>query len=216
MPSLSLKSILPVEPRCVCVPSEATIGEALRLMMQHQLGQLPVIDDRGQLVGMISADAILSTLYYSKGSAPILSLPVNHCQDKANSVDFDSDLFTAIAQLNTWRGLGAATLTITKNCQPIALFSERDLTTLCHKKIEAHTLLHTIEGALRKYLRAALQSNLVSQPAPLTPSLAMVDQLSLCQLANLISDNTTWDALEDALAPRNLFMQWMAQAPNAL
>ena len=181
-------------------------------MMQHQIGQLPVIDDRGQLVGMVSADAILSTFYYANGCTPILNLPVNHCQDETNSVDIDSDLFAAIAQLTIHRGLGNVTLTVTKDCRPIALFSESDLTALCHKTIEAHTLLQTIESILREYLHAALQSDLVSQPATLTPNLATAEQLSLSQLVNLIDDDSTWDYLEDALAPRNLFTQWMAQA----
>lgn len=195
----------------MCVPSEATIGEALRLMMQHQLGQLPVIDERGQLVGMISADAILSTLYYSKGSAPILNLPVNHCQDEAKGIDVDCDFIVALQQLNGQGGLSAASLAVTQDCRPIAIFSQHDLTAICQIMLEAHALLQSIAASLRSYVHAALREKNATGPLVTSQPSSVIEALNLCQLINLINDDGLWPFLEDTLAPRSLFAQWMIQ-----
>ena len=195
----------------MCVPSEATIGEALRLMMQHHLGQLPVIDEHGQLVGMISADAILSTLYYSKGSAPILNLPVNHCQDEAKGIDVECDFIAALEQLNGQGGLSAASLAVTQDCRPIAIFSQHDLTVLCQTLLEAHTLLQSIATSLRGYINAALREKNADGSPDASASSSVIEQLNLCQLINLINDDGLWPFLEDTLAPRSLFVQWMIQ-----
>lgn len=47
----------------VTIPAGAPIGEAIRLMMAHQVKRLPVVDADGRLRGLVGRAAVLSALY---------------------------------------------------------------------------------------------------------------------------------------------------------
>jgi CBS domain-containing protein len=52
----------------LCIHNNQTVREALSLMVENDYSQLPVIDDNGELLGMIS-DEIISRRYYHLGDA---------------------------------------------------------------------------------------------------------------------------------------------------
>jgi CBS domain-containing protein len=46
--------------RLVTVEQDAPVREAVRLIRRHAVRRLPVVDDKGQLVGIVAADDLLS------------------------------------------------------------------------------------------------------------------------------------------------------------
>ena len=49
--------------RPVGVRPETTIDEAIELLLEHQVGGLPVVDERGKLLGVISEIDIIDLVY---------------------------------------------------------------------------------------------------------------------------------------------------------
>ena len=48
--------------RVITAPTTATVTEAARLLMRHGIGGLPVVDDRGALVGFVSERGLVDAL----------------------------------------------------------------------------------------------------------------------------------------------------------
>jgi CBS-domain-containing membrane protein len=46
----------------VSIPLNATIGEAVELLTRHHIGTLPVVDEKGKLVGLLQAHDLLSLI----------------------------------------------------------------------------------------------------------------------------------------------------------
>jgi CBS domain-containing protein len=44
----------------VSIEQESSVGEAVRMIHQHAVRRLPVVDDKGELVGIVAADDLLS------------------------------------------------------------------------------------------------------------------------------------------------------------
>ena len=56
--NLKIKEIMTPDP--ITLHAEATIGEAARTMLEHRISGLPVVDDAGLLVGIITESDIFS------------------------------------------------------------------------------------------------------------------------------------------------------------
>jgi CBS domain-containing protein len=78
----------------VTVSGRASLAEALRLMTDHRIHYLPVMDDEGHLVGMVNEDDVLGTRQGARQqtdavaavmSAPVVSVgpgaPLNDAMD---------------------------------------------------------------------------------------------------------------------------------------
>jgi len=52
-------------PQPVCVRPHTPLPDALRLLLEHRIKRLPVVDAEGRLVGMVGRGGILQSLYHS-------------------------------------------------------------------------------------------------------------------------------------------------------
>jgi CBS domain-containing protein len=53
-----------ITPDPITITAEATIGEAARVMLENKVSGLPVIDERHQVVGMITESDIFSMVVH--------------------------------------------------------------------------------------------------------------------------------------------------------
>ena len=64
-----------MSPKPVTIPADASITEALRVMRQNQVRRLPVLDEKGEMIGIVSEKDLL---YASPSSATSLSIYEMH------------------------------------------------------------------------------------------------------------------------------------------
>jgi CBS domain-containing protein len=79
--------------RVITIDQEATVGEAIARLVQHNIGSLPVIDEQGRLVGIFSERDAIRGLHdrgerYARARVsevmtldPITCLPDDHVDD---------------------------------------------------------------------------------------------------------------------------------------
>lgn len=64
--SLKLEKIMTANPRTI--HADATIGEAARMMLEHRVSGLPVVDDEHRVVGIITESDIFSMVVLNEWS----------------------------------------------------------------------------------------------------------------------------------------------------
>src|SRR5579872_1416696 len=94
-----LAKLIQDRPPLLCIGSDKTVADALELMIQHDYSQLPIIDKSGLLVGVVSEESIIRTLFHTAGAVPLLKVPVDNCQTRAVTLPIESDLFEALDRL---------------------------------------------------------------------------------------------------------------------
>ncbi|MCX5964985.1 MAG: CBS domain-containing protein [Cyanobacteria bacterium] len=64
----TVQSLMPESQTLVTAKEEMTIQDALKLMIEHDFSQLPVVDDNFKLRGLVTSDSILRTVSYFKST----------------------------------------------------------------------------------------------------------------------------------------------------
>ncbi|QLQ08622.1 MAG: CBS domain-containing protein [Anaerolineae bacterium] len=109
----------------VCATSDAPLREALRTMIENRFGQLPVVDEHGDLLGMLSQGSILRTYYHTDGLVDLLELPAQHCTEPTVILHMDDDLFRA-ANLLAQPGVYAPL--VVEGDKPVGILTGKDMT----------------------------------------------------------------------------------------
>ena len=55
----AMKASYIMTPRVITIPATASVGDAARLMLQHHISGLPVVDDAGDLIGLVTESDLL-------------------------------------------------------------------------------------------------------------------------------------------------------------
>jgi CBS domain-containing protein len=142
----TLESALAGKDVPTCIAPTSTVREALKLMTELRVGQLPVVDAQGKLIGIVSQQNILSTYYHIAGSVNMLDLTVSHCQDEAVSLDIQDDLYAAA---HTLRGPGAYAVIITKDGKPAGILTGKDMSRYFNDLFEGLMMIEEVELVVR-------------------------------------------------------------------
>lgn len=212
MARYTLTQILEGRRAPICIAAEATIGEAMQVMLSNGIGQLPVVGRAGELVGITSQQTIMGLYYLTGGEVDLLGLPVRSCQDVATALVPSDDLLTAVDRLRT-RGVYA--IIVTEGDKPAGILTGRDMTMFFRSLFEGLLLVEQIETTLKRCFETAF-------PAPDAQSQAMIaafgpsshdpqrpargeDYLGFSDILILISDSDNWPKFEATLGPKVLF-----------
>jgi CBS domain-containing protein len=217
-----LETVLQGRRAPICVKVDSTVGQALKIMTEQRIGQLPVVDAAERLMGVISQPSILSMYYHSGGRVHLLDLPVTHCLDEAVTVDSQEDLY-AVADALTGRGVYA--VVIVADGKPVGILTGKDMTRFFHDVFEGLLLVEEIEMVMRDYAQQAFPDQATmtqalihafgcdksrrDRPARTFEKLSFLDQMML------IADDDNWPLFQDTLGPRTLFLQLMDQVRQA-
>jgi CBS domain-containing protein len=68
-------------------------------MLDQEFCQLPIIDESGELIGLISDEVISHRYFHLHGEVPLLDLTVDHCLTPAVTLTKDRDIFEALDRL---------------------------------------------------------------------------------------------------------------------
>jgi len=206
----------------ICMKADSTVGEALKIMTEQRIGQLPVVDADGKLLGVVSQPSILSTYYHSGGRVHLLDLAVTHCLDEAVTVDMKEDLY-AVADGLTGKGVYA--VIIVSEDKPVGILTGKDMTRFFHDLFEGLLLVEEIESSMRDYAQKAFPGQTAMNQALMNAfghdkgrrdkPARTFDRLGFLDQMMMIADDDNWPIFQDTLGPRTLFLQLMEQVRRA-
>jgi CBS domain-containing protein len=203
----------------VCTEPGAPLRQALCTMIEHRFGQLPVLDESGGLLGMLSQQSILRTYYHTDGAVDLLDLPVAHCMEAAATLRIEDDLFTAV---NLMIQTGMHAPVVMDADKPAGILTGKDMTHFFRSLFEGIILVERIETWLVEQITRAFPDPAVLNEAskrafgvgPNNPqySARHPDRFSFGDRILLISDDDIWPVFEQALGSRDVFMHLMDRA----
>ena len=201
----------------LCIRRDQTVHEALTLMIGNDFSQLPVIDEHGKLLGLVSDEGITRGYFHVAGSVGLLDLTVDHCLQPATTLPRDRDIFEALDRL---KDVYALVITSDDNC-PEGILTDFDMAHFFRDLTEDLLIVEDIETSLRQIAQAVLAEEDVMNAAliaasgedrddPGTPRKSF-DELTFGNLIHLIRNEMVWGQFQHILRPLDLFWQYMDQ-----
>jgi CBS domain-containing protein len=135
----------------LCVKQNQTVGEALALMVENDYSQLPIVDENGYLLGLISDEVILRRYYHIGGAVSLLDLTVDHCQTNAVTLARERDIFEALDRLQT-----VYAIVITEQGKPVGILTDFDLAHFFRDLTGDLLIVEDIETSLRQIIQTIL------------------------------------------------------------
>src|SRR5262245_30055091 len=130
--------------KVLCAHQKETVRDALVKMVQNDYSQLPVVDDQGNLVGIVTEKTITRTYYHVSESVPLFNLAVDNCLTPAVILSIDQDIFEALDRLQS-----SYAVVITEGRKPIGLLTHYDTTHFFRNLTEGLIIVEDIETTLR-------------------------------------------------------------------
>jgi len=96
---LKIKSLLDGKASTVFARFDETVGTVMERMKQFDYSQLPVIDEQGNCLGLLTSESIVSKLLEIGDHTRLLDLPAKSCCVDAHFVILDDDLFDFLDRL---------------------------------------------------------------------------------------------------------------------
>jgi CBS domain-containing protein len=197
----------------VCVEPQTPLRQALRTMIENRFGQLPVVDEHGCLLGMLSQQSILRSYYHTDGAVNLLDLPVSHCTEAVTTLHMDDDLFTAA---NVLAQPGQYAPVVVEGDRPIGIMTGKDMTRFFRSLFEGIILVERIETRLSEYIQQAFPDAAALNEAakrvfgagPNKPeySARNPEHFTLADRISLIADDDIWPGYEGVFGSREMFM----------
>lgn len=135
--------------KLVTIPHDASVKEALDLMIEHDFNQLPVVDSAGHLRGMVTSESILRALKHF--DTKIGDLQVAHATVEPPTLSSDDDLFDL---LNDLRGNYAVVIVDKEKCVE-GIVTSYDTTEYFRRRAQDTMYVEDIESALKEFINAA-------------------------------------------------------------
>jgi hypothetical protein len=209
-----VEKLLPNKGQVVTVNHTETVRDALHKMVQHDFSQLPIVNDHGDLVGMISVETIART-YFHLGEKETLSvLPVQDCRERPLTLTPEADLFEALDLLQK-----AYAIVIVEGRKPIGILTNYDTIHFFRNITEGLLIVEDIETTLRQYIEAVFKQKNQMQAALMrafkpdkqdsTRPARTYDKLNFHQHIQLITTEGNWSHFEPFFKPKNLFTHYM-------
>lgn len=200
----------------ICTTPDTLLREALGKMVENRFGQLPVVDEHGHLLGMLSQQSIVRTYYHTEGVVNLLDLPVSHCTEAATTLHLDDDLFTAA---NILAQSGQYASVVVEEDKPVGLLTGKDMTRFLRSLFEGVILVERVETRLHDYIAQAFPdaaalneaAKLVFGPGPNQPQYAARNpaRFTFADVVSFMCDPDLWPIYEPAFGSCELFMQLM-------
>ena len=200
----------------VGVGRQATLREALQVMLENGFAQVPVLDQDGLLSGVLTLTAILRLYYHTEGAVDLFDLDVTHCLEPAVTVDVSADLFRAVDSLATPR---VSAVFVLAEGRPVGILTGKDMTVFFRALFEGIILVERVETILNEQISQAFPSEEALNAAAILaygadrkdPSRPQrhPHRVSLADKMVLICEGHNWPLFEPALGPREAFMHLM-------
>lgn len=159
MPSKMMSMAFPVQKllnqkqKPVSVSPVEAADAAFRLMREHGFSQLPVISDKGIVLGLVNHESILRAL--SHFNVPLDKLRVSGALIQPRTFFPDDDLFDLLDALDD----DYATLIVDKEDRLLGIVTQEDLLAYFRKRSEDMLIVEEIEMGLRDHVLCAFSDS---------------------------------------------------------
>lgn len=212
----SLEQVLANRPPLITVRHDAPMIDAFRLLIERRLGQLPVVDGTGRLVGILSQQALLSIYHMTDGKVSLFDLAVVDGMEPAHTLSPQDDLLAAVDKL---RARGVYAVIVVQEERPVGILTGKDMSVFFHSLFEGILLVERIE----KLFKAAIKAVLPDEDAYTKALIAAFGAdktdperparggrgLSLTDMVYLIRDDDNWPLFEPIFGNRDYFRVFM-------
>lgn len=147
----TVQDLIVDRPEPVTVSRDESAQTALRLMIEFDYSQLPVIDREGQAEGMITGDSIIRALNHF--DLTIKEMRVFHAMIGALTYRPEEDLFSLLDDLKD----AYAAAVVDNNGRVIGIVTSYDTTEYFRRRGEDMMLVEDIETMLKEYVLASFQ-----------------------------------------------------------
>jgi hypothetical protein len=194
----------------VTIQRTKLVREALKQMIDNNYTLLPVVDDGGELTGVISEQSITRAYYHTEGATPLLELTVEHCQEPAETLTMGDSLTQAIRKLRD-----TYAVIIVDGKKPQAIITDYDTNHFFQHYSEDLIRVERIEQKLRAWVEAifpdekdrreAAKRATEGQPRIHRQKGPKSDWLTFAQYIRIVDYEEHWPRFAKAFEARDLF-----------
>lgn len=211
-----LKKLIEGRAEPIVIGREKSVKEALGIMVANDFSQLPVVEEDGTLVGLISDNSIVSTYFHIGATVSLLDIPVVNCITSPTTISLERDIFEALDLLKS-----VYAVVVMEGRKPVGILTNYDTTNFFRDISEGLILVEDIEVSLRQYIEAVYPTEQKMQAAllrtfradksdPARPSRDF-SELSLYNTLQFITSEGNWGEFEPFFQPKGLFFELMNQ-----
>lgn len=193
------------------------VNQAVRLMVDRDYSQLPVVDERGRVVGLFTERRLAKAVMMGMG-CDIVDMPVNQVMEEPGEIVHPDRSIFKVARLLA----DNYAVVVGLNGKPIGIVTDYDIAVFLSDWSHGIALVEDIEKRLRAYIErvfptaqareAALFKALgPSRDDPVKPAKAYHD-LTLREHVQLIITKENWPCFEQYFQPKTVFTKFMNQA----
>ncbi len=208
----SLEQVLSNRAPLITVRHDAPMLDAVRLLIERRLGQLPVVDEAGQLRGILSHQILMGIYHMTDGQVPLFDLTVADGMEPAHTLTSQDDLLVAVDLL---RNRGNYAVIAVSEGRPVGILTGKDISVLFQTLFEGILLVEQIERLFRRAFAAvftdeqALNQALfaafgVNKRDPSRPPRNGA-RLSLTDMVYMVRDDDNWPLFEPLFGNREHF-----------
>ena len=144
-----VQELIEDNPPLVTARAEDRVQDALATMFEHEFSQLPVVDEGGKPIGIITNESILRAL--NNFEVGLDSILVGHAQIGAEKFREDADLFELLDRLSA----KYAVLIVDGAGRLIGIVTNYDTARFFRRRAQDMMLIEDIETTLKDYIQAA-------------------------------------------------------------
>lgn len=152
MPFLA-QDLIEDRPKPVSVSANVPVVDALKLMIENDFSQLPIIDDEQYPLGLITSDSILRAL--NNFGITIKELYVRDAAESVKEYSLDDSIFDLLEGLD----LQPAVLIVDGDGRLVGIMTSFDTTAYFRRRAEDMMVIEDIESALVDHIEAAFTNS---------------------------------------------------------
>jgi len=130
----------------ISIGADATIGDAIACLVQNNIGSLPIVDDEGRLIGILSERDVLRGIH--NHGEPFYGMSVSDCMTRgAVTCDLDADVNEVMGRMSERR---IAKVPVLEESRLVGIVSVGDVIKLLYAKV------HSENEHLRSYIHGVV------------------------------------------------------------
>lgn len=215
-----LRQLLAGRPAPLCITPDVPIQEVLARMIENDYTQLPVVNQEGAYLGLISEQRLMRICFHLKKSNVFTALKVSQCYTPAEPLSPDADLFTALNRLEK-----AYAIVIVEEDKPVGILTDYDATHFFREIAEWLLIVRSIERTLRQYIECAFPEEQarkeglifafgVGRKDEKEPA-KQYEELTLHDHIQFMVTEQNWPKFQTCFESKAIFSGWMEQV-NAI
>jgi CBS domain-containing protein len=184
------------QPKPVWAKPDTSVEEALKLMIENDFSQLPILDEERKVLGLVTSDSILRGVSYFRATLDKLRVQDVEAIEKVSKYSLDDSIFDLLDGLN----IQPAVLIVDSQDHLIGIVTAWDTTNYFRRRAEDMMLVEDIEVAVREHITTAFTDPATGELDQTALQATMenagikkdFDRLSLYQYTRLLVAENTW------------------------